>query len=108
MPTLTLAQIDTILAQAAASGLESSEVEGLRAALLMRTAKPGNTNKLRLSVELLPETQKVSVDDYLAEVGALERTRLTRGRAQLDALSDDEWEQIVREANGDDDKAQTE
>lgn len=95
-------QIEAILQQARMAGLSQPEVDGLHDALLMRVAQPDLATKLRLSIAMLPQTQTDTIDAFVGEAVAIGQDTLQRGRAELDALSDDEWEALVQDAQADD------
>jgi hypothetical protein len=99
MAALTLQQIDAILEQARQAGLEPAEIEGLRSALLMRTAQPSNVDKLALSVSMLPTSQAASVETFISDLDAMRKQQLASAKADLMSMSDEEWQALVDEAN---------
>ena len=100
MAPLTLQQIDAILKQAQLAGMEPAEIEGLRAALLMRAAQPGNTDKLAISINMLPTAQAESVKTFLDDLDVTRKQGLQNAKADLMSMSDAEWQALVNEANG--------
>lgn len=80
-------------------GLDSQAARGLEMMLLARTAQPGNGEKLRLAIEQLPDAQSESVQELVDGLNRQGRSVLARGRAALEALSDDEWDALVNETD---------
>lgn len=78
-------------------GLTPHDVEGVRAMLLMRTAQPGNGDKLGMAIDLLPAAQNESIKAFVGEIDAMGEMMLSRGRVILADLSDEEWADIIGE-----------
>lgn len=94
---LTLQQIQALTAQARALGLSPAGVEGVRAALLMRTASLDLATKLDMAITLLPDGARGASRAFVGQVADLSATRLASGRALLEALPDAEWDAIFDE-----------
>lgn len=73
-------------------GLSQPELDGIRSALLARSAKLDNASKLQLAIDLMPAEQAVSVHTFMDEMTALRLSIMQRGQTALLALSDEEWE----------------
>jgi len=102
MGKLTLAQIDSATAHAKAAGFSDAEVEGVRLALLTRAAMLDGAQKLALAIDMMPDGQAVTVGEFLSAMGNLGRGVMARGAAGLNAISDEEWEQMLDEGGEDD------
>lgn len=77
--------------------LEHAELEGILAALVMRAAQPDNATKLDMALDLQPKTRRAANAEFLASLGQLDDDLLARGRAVLDALSDEEWDALLED-----------
>jgi hypothetical protein len=94
MAKLTLAEIDALLA-AYETELEAAELGALKEWLVMRSAEPNAQVKLQLAVYSLPETQRQNADQFVAESQAVTAGVMRRGIAEIDAMTDDEWEWML-------------
>jgi hypothetical protein len=88
---LTLAQIDALVAHAAALGLDAPAMEGVRYYLLNRAAQLDGAGRFDLAFAQLPKDEAASVSVFLDEMTALRQTVMERGRTAVAALSEDEW-----------------
>jgi len=95
MSDLTLPDIDAICAQARAMGLSPAAVQGVRAMLLMRAAKPSGADKLKMALRMLPQAQREGTELFLSDIESIGADVLSRSRTELEALSDDEWERMI-------------
>lgn len=75
--------------------LEHAELEGILAALVMRAAQPDNAIKLDMALDLQPKTRRAANSEFLVALGQMDDALLARGRAVLDALSDEEWADVI-------------
>lgn len=77
--------------------LEHAELEGILAALVMRAAQPDNATKLHMALDLQPKTRRAANSEFLVALGQMDDALLARGRAVLDAMSDEEWDALLED-----------
>ena len=92
---LTVEQIKSLLQHARESGMSEPEVEGLRDVLMTRAQKPNAADKLRMAIDVLPKDQRESMTEFVGEMDGITDRIGQRGRAALEAISDDEWAALV-------------
>lgn len=83
------------MATAQARGLTATEAEALRLYLVDRAAQMDGATRLEMAKRLLPPDEQATIDRFLVEAQALRRQALERGIAELNAMSDEEWERLV-------------
>lgn len=94
MAHLTQAQIDMILTRARALGMEQSQIDGLRATLLKRSADLDAETSLSVALEAAEPTLKEMMDEFIAAQAEAHAALMRRGRDTLNAMSDAEWNAI--------------
>lgn len=92
---LSLAQIEAMAQRARDAGLSAEEVETLREIIIMRALRPGAADKLGLAITQLPEPQTQSMNAFIDASRAVHRGIMTRGKTELEAMTDDEWERLL-------------
>jgi len=96
---LTAQQINALLNKARLEGMSAAELEGLRDVLMNRARKPNAAEKLSMAINTMPKDQRDILAESLSELDAITDKVAARGRAALEAMSDDEWDALVDEAN---------
>lgn len=51
--------------------------------------------RLEMAARLLPDEDRAPIDTYMSEAATLRTDVIKRGAADLNSLSDDEWERLV-------------
>lgn len=92
---LTTAQIQTLLNEARTAGLDADEIEALEWVLIDAAANLDGATRLDLALSLADEPELQAADTFLVEVAAQRRAAITRGVAELNAISDEEWERLI-------------
>jgi len=77
--------------------LETVEIEGLLTALVMHVGRPDVATKLRMAIDQMPKSRRAANDEFLAALDTLDASVLARGRAMLDAMSDEEWAALLED-----------
>jgi hypothetical protein len=96
---LSLAQIDALVAQAVAAGMDTAEVEGIRQALLMRAADLDGAQKLALGQALTDAERAKNLQSFIDEMAAQHKSRMQRAADDIMGMSDEEWNAIMGEGD---------
>lgn len=76
-------------------GLSRADAEGLLSGALINAVAPDNATKLSMALDGFPKTRRAANSEFLAQMDTLDDALLARGRAVLDALSDEEWADVI-------------
>lgn len=96
---LTPQQLRAILQQARDAGMSEAEIEGLRDVLLNKSVDLDIGERLRMAINALPKAQRDNINEFVEASAARTERIVSRGRAALEALSDEEWDALVDAAN---------
>lgn len=92
---LTLAQIQSLLSEAVAEGLDADEVEALRWVLLDNAAQMDGATRLDMALQLVEEAELQAADTFLVEFADQRQQAIARGAADVQSMSDDEWQRLT-------------
>lgn len=95
MPNLSYVQIQQLLVNAQALGLDEVSVSGLREALVMQNAVLTPLQRLGIELMQAPPTTRQIVKDFAVRFEAVNSLTMKKGRTVLLATSDNEWERMV-------------
>ncbi len=88
-------QINQLLNEARAAGFDTAEVRAIEWMLLDRAAQLDGATRLEMAAQLLPDEDRAPLDTYMSEAATLRTDVIKRGAADLNGMSDDEWERVV-------------
>lgn len=100
---VTKRELERLLPELDASPLPT-EVKSVLRELLIRANNP-NSDRVDVVVASLEEKRQRAVKDVRNDVAARTRSVLSRAREGLLAMSDQEWNELVEEADGVDETA---
>lgn len=92
---LTADQINAMVIVARNAGLTPVEAAALRETLIMRALQPELADKLGMAIERLPAAQTRSMASFVEQSRALHHDIMTRGAADLNAMTDEDWEELI-------------
>lgn len=92
---LTTQQIQQILTTAQTLGLDADEIAALEWLLLDRAAQLDGANRLDLALQLGDDNEVQAAEDFMGELQRQRGEAIARGTADLNTMSDDEWESLI-------------
>lgn len=97
--SLTYSQIQNLVNSSTALGLDAVSVEAIRESLIMQSADL--TQAQRLGVELMqaPKPTRLIVKETTKALDAVNESVMAKGKAQLLATSDEDWNRMVKGAS---------
>lgn len=95
---LTTQQIQSLLNEARAAGLDEDEIRTLEWVLADRAAELDGATRLDMALLLADEAETQAADRFMVESAQHRQDAMRRGLAELDGMTDEEWERLI---NGD-------
>lgn len=92
---LTPQQIATLLTQAQAAGLDRVDLDALREGLTMQNADLTPQQRFDLEMMQTPLDTQERVSAFTESFSTLNKQVMSKGKAGLMAMSDEEWERIL-------------
>lgn len=92
---LSLDAIEQVVNEARRMGFTVEQLNGIRAQLLIRSAQPDGATKLDMALAQMPRERRQASREFLAAMAEQGQALMARGRGVLEALSDEDWAEIV-------------
>lgn len=100
VPKLDKLQLEAALARLKESGASPAAIRQVEETL--KAAANPDSEKVDVIISTLDKSRQKMIAKTAKQVGAITDSVMRRGRAALEAMSDEEWEKLVDEANSDD------
>jgi hypothetical protein len=88
-------QINRLLNEARAEGLDDDELATLEEMLLDRALELKGAERLDMALSLAPEDELQAAETFMSDMNAERVAAMARGAADLNSMSEDEWQRLI-------------
>jgi hypothetical protein len=92
---LNLNQIQSLLSEAVAAGLDPDEVEALRWVLVDQAAQLDGAMRLDAALALVDQPELDAAESFMGEIADMRKAAIKRGADDLLSMSDEEWQKLT-------------
>jgi hypothetical protein len=94
---LSRQQINQLLDQGRAAGMNATELASMREFLIDRAAEMDGATRLDNALAQLPEADREAAEAFVQDMGAIRGDIMQRGADDVLSMSDEEWEGLIGE-----------